>query len=73
MTSAEIENKIHFQKEKIEVLEKELNSEKEELDSLYMDFNDKLSEEKSELCQKLTNTLLENERMEQELKARQSA
>ena len=54
MTRVEIEQKIHFQKEKIDTLERELQAEREELLSLYGYLEESLREE-------LTDVLVENE------------
>lgn len=60
MTRVEIEQKIKGQKEKIEVLERELRNEREDLMSLQNDLEASLREE-------LTDILSVNEAMEQEL------
>ena len=54
MTRVEIEQKIHFQKENIDTLERELQTEREELLSLYGYLEESLREE-------LTDVLVENE------------
>jgi len=54
MTRVEIEQKIHFQRENIDTLERELQTEREELLSLYGYLEESLREE-------LTDVLVENE------------
>ena len=61
MTRLEIEQKIHFQREKIGVLEQELQSEREDLLSLYGYLEESLREE-------LTDKMVENEKLVQAVK-----
>jgi hypothetical protein len=60
MTRVEIEQKIHFQKEKIDTLERELQAEREELLSLYGYLEESLREE-------LTDVLVENESLKSQV------
>jgi len=60
MTRVEIEQKIHFQKEKIDTLERELQAEIEELLSLYGYLEESLREE-------LTDVLVENESLKSQV------
>jgi len=58
MSRVEIEKKISFQKEKIETLEEQMKSEREEMNALVMDLEASLREE-------LTEVLAENEQLRQ--------